>query len=344
MAASIGHIERGRMDDYLDAGQNRVCVTFALEPKNDNATAYEATVSRDELCHALGVDKHAAEYLGVEQINMCAMQAPQEGTHGFTFHTIDESQTPTAFKPLDTSTRSVLFGPDTAHAYHFTAHSNESHQHEPLKLKSETHQAKLASAAKRVGRWGTFLDKNVVTDESIMKGCTTFQSPTSELVHAVPKLSEAHPDAGGLAHLCFINQDVAGFKDEHISKSIELDGKEYFVLNQASCNTLQSALKTSLSPQSTFGDGLRITALRSGHKFNEKYAQAPLYATFEFKRALPETEVQALTKSSALQQFEGEGAKFIQEYKPNSAVDTSSKLAEQLGNIGIEGATVVKEH
>merc|ERR1719183_1121775 len=139
---------------------------------------------------------------------MCAMQAPQEGTHGFTFHTIDESQTPTAFKPLETSTRSVLFGDETAHAYHFTAHSNASHQHEPLQIKSDMHQAKLASAAKRVGRWGSFLEHNAVTDESIMKGCTTFKSPTSELFHAVPKLSEAHPDAGGLAHLCYINQDV----------------------------------------------------------------------------------------------------------------------------------------
>ena len=347
-SANVGHIQRGDMGDHLDAGQKRTCVTFALTPTTSGANAYETSITRKELCQALGVDHNAAEYLGVQQINMCAMQAPHNGVHGFTFTTVDNSQSPPSYKPLETATRAALFAPDAAHGYHFAAHSNVHHEHEPLQLQTDSHQTKLASAAKRVGRWSTFLQNNPnITDEDIMKGCTTFQSPTGELFHAVPKLSEAHPDAGGLAHLCYINQDAAAFKKEHISKSIELGAdnpKQYYVLNQASCNTLQNALKTSLKPQSTFKDGLRITALRFGEDATGPRAQEPLYATFAFTRGFEESSVEPLTKSSALQQYEGDRAKLIQEYKPESAANVSSKLAEQLGNIGIEGATVVKEH
>ena len=342
-----GHIERGNLATYIDAGQKRTCVTFALEPQDDTATCYQANVSQEELCHALGVDHNAAEYLGVNSIEFCGMHAPQKGMHGFTFHTMDNSQTPTAFKPLDTATRAVTFTPNAAHAYHFGVHSNASDPklHEPLQLGSDTSDAKLASAAKRSARWGTFLNKNAVTDESIMKGCTTFQSPTSEQFHAVPKLTEAHPEAGALAHLVFINQNDANFKKAHLGdKVIEMDGREYHVLNQESCSALQTALKSHLKPQSNFGDGLRISALRHGDDA-VKNKKSPLFATFAFNRSLPDGEVQPLTKSSALQNLEGPGAKTFFEYKQEGAsADMTSKLAEQLTAIGIHNATVVKEH
>ena len=275
------------------------------------------------------------------------MHAPQKGLHGFTFHTMDSSQEPTAFKPLNTATRAVTFTPNAAHAYHFGVHSNASDPklHETLQLETDVSASKLASAAKRSARWGSFLGKNAVNDESIMRGCTTFQSPTSEQFHAVPKLTEAHSDSGALAHLVFINQHDANFRKSHLGgKTIEMNGREYHVLNQESCSSLQSALKSHLKPQSTFGDGLRVSALRHGDA-PTKNKTSPLYATFAFSRSHPDSEIQTLTKSSALQQFEGPNAKMFYEYKQDgAAADMTTKLAEQLETIGIHNAKVVQEH
>ena len=161
----------------------------------------------------------------------------------------------------------------------------------------------------------------------------------------MPKLNEAHPDAGALAHLVYINQNDANFKKSHLGdKTIEMDGREYHVLNQESCSALQTALKSHLKPQSTFGDGLRISALRHGDA-PVKNKQARVFATFAFNRKLPESDVQQLTKSMALEQFEGPGAKMFYDYKQEgAAADMTSKLAEQLSEIGIHNATVVKEH